>query len=70
MDDDYKDPKSYKNPDVTTAKGRNKDTIRTIAVVVAAGVAIPILAFLLSFNAADRDEAALRDADAVIVAAD
>ena len=70
MDDDYKDPKSYRNVDVTTRKGRNKDTIRTIAIVVAAGVAIPILAFLLSWNAPDRDEAAIPDVRPVVIASD
>ena len=74
MDDDYKDPHTYKNTDVDTAKGRNKDTIKWIAYIVAAGVAVPILALVLSFNAgaAQHDEAQLTPVadDAVIVAAD
>ena len=74
MDDDYKDPKSYKNPDVRTPKGRNKDTIKWIAYIAAAGVAVPILALILSFNAgeAERDTTALgmAEPDPVVVAAD
>ena len=74
MDEDYKDPRSYRDPDVTTSKGRNKETIKWIVYVAAAGVAVPILAFLLSFGAEDRDEAreraALDSAEPVIVVSD
>ena len=71
MDQDYKDPKTYRDPDVRTSKGRNKETIKWIAYVAAAGVAVPILAFVLSFNAGEAQrDAGLAEGGAVIVAAD